>query len=413
LGVQRAGAHRHVSSGHGQAWDRGAEEGSPSSRSATQAQRALRPNRAPHANRAGEPHAAPASPTAFLRLDAVSRSFGATVALQDLSLHVRHGEFVSILGPSGSGKSTTLNLIAGFDFPSSGEIHLDGRDVTWEPSHSRGIGMVFQNYALFPHMTVFENVAFPLRSRRQPSAMVKAAVDAALQLVQLESMVDRLPRQLSGGQQQRVALARAIVYRPAVLLMDEPLGALDRKLRADMQVEIKRLHRELGTTVLYVTHDQEEALSMSDRIAVLHRGRLEQFAPPQEIYARPATRFVAGFVGEVNFLPATIDADGRTALVHDLEVRVPLAANGPLAPGTRVTVSLRPEHLALAPHDGSSGQGAIVVETLYLGDAVKCVLRLGDTRLVAKVPLRRYTPAEPGDAFALEVDITACQLFID
>jgi len=350
---------------------------------------------------------------AFLRLDGVSRAFGSTVALHGLTLDVRHGEFVSILGPSGSGKSTTLNLIAGFDFPSSGAIHLDGRDVTWEPSHSRGIGMVFQHYALFPHMSVFDNVAFPLRSRRQPAAVVKTAVDEALQLVQLESLIHRLPRELSGGQQQRVALARAIVYRPAVLLMDEPLGALDRKLRADMQVEIKRLHRELGTTVLYVTHDQEEALSMSDRIAVLNRGRLEQCATPHEIYARPATRFVAGFVGEVNFLPATVESSGRTARVHDLDVRVPLAVDASLSPGTAVTVALRPEHLVLASGDRATGRRATVVETLYLGDAVKCVLRLGEARLVAKVPLNRYAPAEPGDERALDIDAIACQVFID
>ena len=225
----------------------------------------------------------------FVTLAGVGRTFGSTTALHELSLNVSTGEFVSILGPSGSGKSTTLNLLAGFDFPTTGSIHIGGRDVTWEPAYARDIGMVFQNYALFPHMTVNENIAFPLRARRWPRAEIAPAVERALNLVQLGTLGERLPSELSGGQQQRVALARAVVYRPKVLLMDEPLGALDRKLRADMQIEIKKLHRELGTTFLYVTHDQEEALSMSDRIAILRHGRLEQIGPPREVYTRPKT----------------------------------------------------------------------------------------------------------------------------
>ena len=344
-----------------------------------------------------------------LSLHGVTRNFGKTTALHPLTLQIRPGEFVSILGPSGSGKSTTLNIVAGFDFPSSGTIRMDGKEVTWLPPYRRGVGMVFQNYALFPHLTVFENIAFPLRSRGWKSVDIERGVRSALDLVQLGEVTDRLPRQLSGGQQQRVALARAVVYRPKILLMDEPLGALDRKLRAAMQLEVKRLHRDLGTTILYVTHDQDEALSMSDRVAVLNRGRLEQCAAPRELYARPASEFVAGFVGETNFLPAFVSGDGTIACLPTLDLGVPLSRHR-LEPGGRVTVSLRPEHIAVtAP--GNRGVRARVDDVLFLGDSVICVLGLADAKLIVKIANTGAFVPLLGDEVGVAVDVTAATVF--
>jgi ABC-type Fe3+/spermidine/putrescine transport system ATPase subunit len=327
-----------------------------------------------------------------LRLTRLRREFGSTIALNDLDLQIHPGEFVSLLGPSGSGKTTTLNLIAGFDYPTSGSIHLGESEITWDASYDRGIGMVFQNYALFPHMTVFENVAFPLRSRKWPGARIRSDTMAALKLVQLESLAGRYPRQLSGGQQQRVALARAIVYRPRVLLMDEPLGALDRRLRADMQIEIKRIHRTLRSTIVYVTHDQEEALTMSDRIAILHEGRLQQFATPPEIYARPATRFVAGFVGDVTFLDAVPCPSGRAVSVDgigDVGLDRPLGA----ADGGGFALAVRPEQVSIAPCTADDADHGEVEEVLFLGDARKCVVALRQTKLLVKISAtQEYIP---------------------
>jgi ABC-type Fe3+/spermidine/putrescine transport system ATPase subunit len=343
-----------------------------------------------------------------LSLDGVARSFGRTIALHPLTLQIRPGEFVSILGPSGSGKSTTLNLIAGFDFPSGGAIRMNGEDVTWLPSYRRGVGMVFQNYALFPHLSVFENIAFPLRSRGWKGTDIERGVKEALGLVQLGEVTDRLPRQLSGGQQQRVALARAIVYRPKILLMDEPLGALDRKLRADMQLEINRLHRHLGTTILYVTHDQDEALSMSDRVAVLNLGRLEQCAAPRELYARPATEFVAGFVGETNLVPAIIGGAGTVVYLSSLALNVKLTRA--VTSGARVTVSLRPEHIIVtAP--GTGGVRARVEDVLFLGDTAICVLGLDGTKLLAKLsPSGAFVPTL-GDEVGVSADVASVTVF--
>ena len=341
----------------------------------------------------------------------VGRSFGSTVALDSLTLSVFSGEFLSILGPSGSGKSTTLNLVAGFDFPSRGTILINGRDVTWAPAYARDIGMVFQNYALFPHMTARENVAFPLRARRRSRVEIERAVDEALELVQLGGVGERLPAQLSGGQQQRVALARAIVYRPALLLMDEPLGALDRKLRGDMQVEIKRLHRELGTTVVYVTHDQDEALSMSDRVAILRRGRLEQVGTPHEVYSKPATRFVASFVGDTNFLAGIVERDGVTCRLPVLDLSLPLTSFGPRPAGTRLTASFRPEHLRLANAHGR--KGAVIEETLFLGSVVKSIVSIGSAKLTVVEPARGRLAFEPGQPVIVAVDADACVFFTE
>src|SRR5471032_2405651 len=246
-----------------------------------------------------------------LELGGVSKRYDAVVAVDDLDLSLRTGEFLTLLGPSGSGKTTTLMMVAGLQQPDAGAITLNGVPVALLPPYRRDIGMVFQHYALFPHMTVRRNIAFPLEMRRLGKTEIARLVDDALALVKLPDHGDRLPRQLSGGQQQRVALARAMVYRPALLLMDEPLGALDRKLREQLQLEIKRVHRERGISVLYVTHDQEEALTMSDRIAVFNRGRIEQIGTPEDLYDRPATRFVAGFIGDTNFI------SGRALAVSD------------------------------------------------------------------------------------------------
>jgi putative spermidine/putrescine transport system ATP-binding protein len=318
-----------------------------------------------------------------LKLDRVTRTFGDTTVLHELSMEVRTGEFVSILGPSGSGKSTTLNIIAGFDQATRGSVHLGDRDITDAPPYARGMGMVFQNYALFPHLSVFENVAFPLRSRGRQGEPIDRSVMRALDLVQMTSMASRFPRELSGGQQQRVALARAIVYGPDILLMDEPLGALDRRLRADMQVEIKRLHRELGTTLVYVTHDQDEALSMSDRIAILHQGRLEQFDAPRTIYWHPATKFAAGFVGETNFMHGVADVSGTSVWLDELGSAVAIAGTETL-PSGQVTVSIRPENILLSrAGEGDAVEGTIE-EVLFLGDAVKCIVRVGGLRLTVK-----------------------------
>jgi spermidine/putrescine ABC transporter ATP-binding subunit len=306
----------------------------------------------------GEPgDRAPTAGPPAIRLEQVRKVFdGRVVAVDDVSLTVGEGEFFSLLGPSGCGKTTTLRLIAGFEAPDAGRLWIRGRDVTGVPPERRGTGMVFQNYALFPHRTVFENVAFGLRMRRVPRAEIARRVEAALRLVALEGLGDRRPAQLSGGQQQRVALARALVIEPAVLLCDEPLGALDKKLRQAMQFELKQLQRRIGVSLVYVTHDQEEALTMSDRIAVMHGGRVVQVGTPREIYERPATRFVSDFIGDSNLIDATVEASpgggGALRTADGLRLRAPAGVG--VAAGRRVTLAVRPERVRLL----SGGEGA-------------------------------------------------------
>ncbi|TIT39020.1 MAG: ABC transporter ATP-binding protein, partial [Mesorhizobium sp.] len=255
--------------------------------------------------------------TGGITLRSLGKRYGSAVAVDDVSLEVLPGEFVSLLGPSGSGKTTTLMMIAGFTVPDSGQILLDGKDITRLPSHRRELGVIFQNYALFPHMTVAENVAYPLRMRRMGKTAVENSVKRVLEQVQLGALAARYPHQLSGGQQQRVAIGRALVFDPPVLLLDEPLGALDKKLRQHLRTEIKALHKDVGKTMIYVTHDQEEALAMSDRVAVMHEGRIRQASSPRDIYRRPAELFVASFVGEANLVPVKLkggvaySSDGR------------------------------------------------------------------------------------------------------
>jgi putative spermidine/putrescine transport system ATP-binding protein len=316
----------------------------------------------------------------ILELRDLSRSYGSVRAVADLSLQLATGEFLSLLGPSGSGKTTTLMMIAGLLQPSAGEILLEGRPVTPLPPYKRNIGVVFQNYALFPHMTVAKNIAFPLTMRRAHSSEITARVSNVLKLVGLPDHGGRFPKQLSGGQQQRVALARAMVFEPRILLMDEPLGALDKKLREQMQLEIKRLHRELGMSIIYVTHDQEEALVMSDRIAVFNYGRLEQVGTPSQLYERPMTRFVAEFIGESNIFAgiAGTNADGFS-IVTSSGGRLRAAAPQPPPASARVVVSVRPERITLQagdlPAEAENTIGGCVIDVIYLGRSRKYVIR--------------------------------------
>jgi ABC-type Fe3+/spermidine/putrescine transport system ATPase subunit len=282
---------------------------------------------------------------ADIALRGLVKRYGATRALDGVSLDVAPGEFFTLLGPSGCGKTTSLRAIAGFVAPEAGDVLIGGARVNGVPPHRRRVGLVFQNYALFPHRTVRQNVAFGLRMQRTPADEIRRRVDEALALVQLPGYGDRYPRQLSGGEQQRVALARALVTRPAVLLLDEPLGALDKKLRDHMKIELKRLQRDVGVTTIYVTHDQEEALTMSDRVAVMRAGRVEQVGAPREIYETPATMFVAGFIGNTNLLAGK---SGGGAAVECGGVTV-LTAGGAPAPGAAVTIAIRPERIRLEP----------------------------------------------------------------
>ena len=326
------------------------------------------------------------------------KSFGSAVAVDGIDLEVRRGEFVTLLGPSGSGKTTTLRMVAGFMSPSGGSIEIDGSDMTRVPPYRRDVGMVFQNYALFPHMTAAQNVAFPLRMRGQPRAEIDRRVADALDLVKLGDLGDRYPRQLSGGQQQRIALARAVVFEPRVLLMDEPLGALDRKLRESLQLEIIRVSRQLGATVLYVTHDQEEALVMSDRIAIFSDGRIEQLGSGEDLYDRPASLFVADFIGESNILRGRYEVDGADGGVDDtrpvaLAGRARARPSGRRSrPGPRRPSSSAPSGSDLVDAASAGGPGmnvvdATVAEVLYLGPDTKYELALENgQRMVVREP---------------------------
>jgi putative spermidine/putrescine transport system ATP-binding protein len=303
---------------------------------------------------------------------------GASLVVKDLDLDIARGEFLTLLGPSGSGKTTTLMMLAGFEAPTAGRIELSGRNITGLPPYQRGIGVVFQNYALFPHMTVGQNVAYPLRVRGLDAAKIAASVAAALATVKLEGLEDRRPAQLSGGQQQRVALARALVFEPELILLDEPLGALDKQLRERMQIELKALHERLGVTMVYVTHDQSEALTMSDRIAVFADGRIQQLATPFELYERPANAFVAGFIGESNRLDGqVVGRDGDRLIVEIAgSHRIRAAAAGHAADAGRVVLSVRPERVSLDPAHSDNRLSLPLESVVYLGDSSRLVLAL-------------------------------------
>jgi putative spermidine/putrescine transport system ATP-binding protein/spermidine/putrescine transport system ATP-binding protein len=316
--------------------------------------------------------AAATSQDIAVALDGVTKRFGETAALDDVSLLVRRGELMTLLGPSGCGKTTLLNLVAGFLAADHGEIAIDGERVTERPPYRREIGIMFQSYALFPHMSVAANVGYGLRMRRRPKAEIARRVEEALALVKLAGLADRRPRQLSGGQQQRVALARALVIRPKVLLLDEPFSALDRNLRGAMQVELKQIQQQLGVTTIFVTHDQGEALSLSDRIAVIAAGRIRQLGTPDEIYRRPSDRFVASFVGDVNILPARLERiDGATAVVAlgVARVEVPARPLAGAAIGAQVDLFVRPEELRVAEEAAGAVHGTVAAQ-IYQGGHV-------------------------------------------
>ncbi|MFH7322338.1 ABC transporter ATP-binding protein [Aeromicrobium sp. JJY06] len=318
---------------------------------------------------------------ARIDLRGLTKLYGDAAAVDHIDLNVEPGEFVSLLGPSGSGKTTTLNLIAGFDEVTEGEILVDGKPMMRTPAHKRGVGVVFQHYSLFPHMTVKENIEFPLRQRKIPQAQRDKMIAAVLETVRLEGYGRRYPKELSGGQQQRVALARAVVFSPSVLLMDEPLGALDRKLRDWLHLELKRIHRELGSTFVYVTHDQEEALVLSDRVAVFNNGRIEQVGTGDELYQRPRTLFVGRFIGESTLLRGDLKQHGGGSELNFAGRG--LVVDGRLAEGKQGVVLIRPECLRLAcsEDDVPSGHNvvdAVVKETIFLGPARRYSVEFAD-----------------------------------
>ena len=341
-------------------------------------------------------------PDVDVRLVDVVKRFGDAIAVDHIDLEVRDGEFFSLLGPSGCGKTTTLRMIGGFEAPTSGLIELQGQDVTWLPPYQRNVNTVFQSYALFPHLSIYENVAFGLRRKKVKDSEIKARVSEMLTLVELPGYERRKPTQISGGQAQRVALARALINRPAVLLLDEPLGALDLKLRRQMQVELKRIQQEVGITFIYVTHDQEEAMTMSDRIAVMNKGRYEQLGDPASLYERPTTRFVAGFLGISNLLPGDVegtDGDYSTVrLADDSRVRAPRA----LVEGkVRVAIGVRPEKIRLREDGDATPAGhnelhGVVKDASYLGVSTQYEISArGGARLtVYEQNVQRATKAE-------------------
>ncbi|AYD04800.1 ABC transporter ATP-binding protein [Neorhizobium sp. NCHU2750] len=322
-----------------------------------------------------------------LQLSGVTKLYGQSAAVKDLDLHVQPGRFVTLLGASGSGKTTTLMMLAGFTFPNSGQIRIGRKDVTGLPPGKRNLGVVFQNYSLFPHMTVAQNLAFPLEMRGRSKADIARLVGGTLDMVHLGKMADRYPRQLSGGQQQRVALARAIIFEPQALLMDEPLGALDKNLREHMQIEIKRLHASLGATIVLVTHDQEEALTMSDKIAVMQDGRIAQIADPKTIYERPDSRFVASFIGQSNFLKGIIETSGNGAALRLADgSAIPCNGRPDLKAGEAVLAVLRPERIVFGGQGSGGRESGVpgaglkgrVSDVLYLGHTIKISVTLSD-----------------------------------
>ncbi len=326
------------------------------------------------------------SPHAKLICAGLRKVYGSFTALDGTDISMPPGEFLTLLGPSGSGKTTLLMIIAGLVQADGGRLMIDGRDALRLPSHARDIGMVFQSYALFPHMTVFENIAFPLRMRRWNDRAIRDAVAKALELVRLEHVAERYPRELSGGQQQRIALARCVVYRPSIILMDEPLGALDKKLRDHMQFEIKQLQRELNATVLYVTHDQDEAMAMSDRICLMNRGGIEQLGTPADLYFRPASRFAADFLGESNLFPARLAVRTPAPVVDVFGHRsMPPAPTGGLRADAPLTLMVRPEQIILQPAGAGEGLAGTVELSTMLGGIVRTVVRLDNgTAVIAK-----------------------------
>lgn len=335
-----------------------------------------------------------------LRVDGLCKRYGSVTALEPTKLEVPSGEFLTLLGPSGSGKTTLLQLICGLVDASEGRIYIDGEDQSDVPVHKRDIGLVFQHYALFPHLTVEENIAFPLRMRRRAEAEIATRVKNALEMVHLGHLAKRFPRELSGGQQQRVALARCFVYQPSVILMDEPLGALDKKLRDHMQIEIKRLHRESGATIIYVTHDQEEALALSDRICLMNHARIEQLGTPHEIYTRPCSVFAADFIGISNILRGTLAARGDGGLSLVTPHGSFIVPKGAMTAGREAAIVVRPEHL----EPGTASPNTVNVQVrdlVYAGSETRVIALLPDGQdIVMRLPPSATVPSR-GDAVAI------------
>ena len=351
-----------------------------------------------------------------LRISDLRKAYGAATVLGGIDLEMKEGEFITLLGPSGSGKSTLLLIIAGLINPDAGEVWIDGKLCTYMPSHRRDIGVVFQSYALFPHMTLYENIAFPLRMRRYPEARIADEVRRVLSTVQLSDLMHRMPNQLSGGQQQRIALARCMVYQPPIILMDEPLGALDKKLRQQLQLEIRQLHQKLGITVLYVTHDQEEALAMSDRICLMNGGKIEQIGSPGDLYFQPRTVFAADFLGESNLLDATLvsrrDCKAELKTADGAPIKAMLGQD--ISPGQKVKFMVRPEHLRiLAPGEQADNQlDARLRDMILLGSVTKYYASLPDGSDVSVSQLTQplLPRLNPGDQvrFGFDRQSTVC-----
>ncbi len=351
-----------------------------------------------------------------LELRNLVKHYGSVEAVRGVDLKVREGEFLTVLGPSGSGKTTILRLVAGFTLPTSGAILLRGRDVSRMTPAERGIGMVFQHYALFPHMTVHDNMAYGLKMRGWPRQKREKRVEEMSELVGLSGMGERLPRELSGGQQQRVALARALAFEPALLLMDEPLGALDRELRIRMAAELRRIHRELGTTVVYVTHDRDEAMTLSDRVAIMHVGLLDALNTPHKLFSCPPTRFVAGFFGGHNLIPAklrSVGADGRCR-IECLGQEIEAGSGGEIHPGAEVWLAVPAPTIRLrqSTHREFTFQ-AEVRETLYIGDAVQVTSVVDGLTLRANVPVAEGLGLHVDTEVTLRVDLDAAVVVAD
>ncbi|HCG55758.1 MULTISPECIES: ABC transporter ATP-binding protein [Brevibacterium] len=368
-----------------------------------------------------------------LEIQGVKKVFGDNTAIERLDLSVRKGEFLSLLGPSGCGKTTLLRMIAGFEVPTDGAILLSGKDIVSLPPHRRPVNTVFQSYLLFPHMNIADNIAYGLKQSKTPKAEIADRVREVLALVQMEDFAGRKPEQLSGGQQQRIALARALVNRPQVLLLDEPMSALDRKLREEMQLELKRLHTKLGTTFVFVTHDQDEALAMSDRIVVMYDGVIQQIGSGEEIYEEPGNRFVASFIGKQNFIPVTVSEIGdsgatlqsKNSVMHTSAVEAKPAtahsssSGGPLRQGSAVQAAIRPERMRVTGADSAAGTTpntapGIVISTSFLGDVVQYMVRSGtNDEVLARVPAAGAQIFDQGDEVALAWDSDAVAVFAD
>ena len=347
----------------------------------------------------------------FLTLVNISKTFGATAAVADFNLDIEKGEFVSFLGPSGCGKTTTLRMIAGFELPTTGNITLDGADITYQPPNQRNVGMVFQAYALFPNMTVAQNSGYGLQVRKTPPAEIRRRVEEMLSLIHLEEYASRYPYQMSGGQQQRVALARALAIQPRVLLLDEPLSALDAKIRVELRLEIRRIQQTLGITTVYVTHDQEEALSLSDRVVVMSRGHMEQVGTPYEIYNYPTTEFVASFVGQLNLLPiANLDRDTRSCTLAGQPIRFEHSADRPISDTPRLAI--RPEEFWLGDGQDRNLLRGRVETLIFLGAIIRVRVDIGDGVLISAdlFNARSLNLPHVGDEVLVSFPVHACWL---